>query len=151
MELVITLLVVGAVLVFAEGILPGMVAGIAGLCCLLAGIIAAYMRYGAQTGSLILVAVLIILVIGFYLWIKYLPQSRLARSLVSKKVTGEIGTERPELLDHTGTALSPLRPAGTVLIDGKRVDVVTEGQMIDPGTKVRVVAVEGMRVVVRGI
>jgi len=53
------------------------------------------------------------------------------------------------LLDQTGTALSALRPAGTAVINGKRVDVVTEGQMIDPGTPVRVVAVEGMRVVVR--
>jgi membrane-bound serine protease (ClpP class) len=37
------------------------------------------------------------------------------------------------------------------LIGGKRVDVVTEGGMIDPGTPLKVVAVEGMRVVVRAV
>jgi membrane-bound serine protease (ClpP class) len=68
---------------------------------------------------------------------------------ISSQVSGEIGTERPELLEKTGTALTPLRPAGTAVIDGKRVDVVTEGQMIERGTPVRVIAVEGMRVVVR--
>jgi len=41
-----------------------------------------------------------------------------------------------------------LRPAGMALINGRRVDVVTEGAMIERDTPVRVVAVEGMRVVV---
>src|SRR5579863_5389164 len=151
MELVITLLVVGVVFIFAEAVLPGMIAGIAGGCCLIGGVVAAYVYFGAKTGTLVFMGVLVALVAGFYFWIKYFPQSPLARSLVSRTVSGEIGTEKPELLDQTGTALSPLRPAGTADIDGKRVDVVTEGQMIEPGAKVRVVAVEGMRVVVRGI
>lgn len=151
MELVVTLLVVGVVLVFAEGVLPGMVAGVAGAGCLLAGVIAGYVRFGDKAGTMLLMGVLALLVAGCYLWIKYFPRSPLARALVSKQVSGDIGTEKPELLDHTGAALSPLRPAGTALIDGKRVDVVTEGQMIERGAKVRVVAVEGMRVVVREI
>src|SRR5689334_19312470 len=113
MELVITLLVVGVVLIFAEGILPGMIAGIAGTCCLLGGVVAGYIYFGGKTGTLILMGVLVFLVAGFYLWIKYFPQSPLARAFVSRQVTGEIGAEKPELLDHTGTALSPLRPAGT--------------------------------------
>jgi membrane-bound serine protease (ClpP class) len=46
-------------------------------------------------------------------------------------------------------AQSNLRPSGLALIDGKRIDVVTEGPMIERGTPVKVVAVEGMRVVVR--
>jgi membrane-bound serine protease (ClpP class) len=64
---------------------------------------------------------------------------------------GEIRTERPELLGLTGTALTPLRPSGTVVINGHRVDVVTEGGLVDRDTPVKVVAVEGMRVVVRPI
>ena len=38
--------------------------------------------------------------------------------------------------------------AGTVDLDGERVDVVTEGEFIDRGARVRVVEVEGNRVVV---
>jgi len=37
-----------------------------------------------------------------------------------------VGAAKPELLHQTGTALTALRPSGTALIDGKRVDVVTE-------------------------
>ena len=149
MELVIILLVAGALLLLAESVLPGMIAGLAGACCLAAAVIEGYVQFGAKTGNLILFGVLAGLVAGFWLWLKYFPDSRVAKVFISRKVVGEIGTEKPELLDQTGTALSPLRPAGTAIINGKRVDVVTEGQMIDPGTPVRVVAVEGMRVVVR--
>jgi membrane-bound serine protease (ClpP class) len=53
------------------------------------------------------------------------------------------------LLSREGTALTPLRPSGTAVIDGKRVDVVTEGEMIDKDKPVRVIKVEGGRVVVR--
>ncbi len=150
MELVLTLLIAGAVLVFAECVLPGMIAGIVGGCCLVAGVIASFVRFGSKIGSLTLLGVLAGMAVGFYLWVKFFPESPLGRAFISRQVTGDIGTERPELLDHTGTALSPLRPAGTVLIDGKRVDVVTEGQMVEKGAPVRVVSVEGMRVVVRG-
>ena len=148
-ELVIILLVVGALLLLAESVLPGMIAGLAGACCLAAAVIEGYVQFGTKTGNLILLGVLAGLVVGFWLWLKYFPDSRVAKVFISRKVVGEIGTEKPELLDQTGTALSALRPAGTAIINGKRVDVVTEGQMIDPGTPVRVVAVEGMRVVVR--
>jgi len=148
-ELVIILLVAGALLLLAESVLPGMIAGLAGACCLAAAVIEGYVQFGTKTGNLILLGVLAGLVVGFWLWLKYFPDSRVAKVFISRKVVGEIGTEKPELLDQTGTALSALRPAGTAVINGKRVDVVTEGQMIDPGTPVRVVAVEGMRVVVR--
>ena len=148
-ELVIILLAAGALLLLAESVLPGMIAGLVGACCLVAAVIEGYVRFGARTGNLILFGVLAGLVFGFWLWLKYFPNSRVAKVFISRQVVGEIGTEKPELLDQTGTALSALRPAGTAVINGKRVDVVTEGQMIDPGTPVRVVAVEGMRVVVR--
>ena len=149
MELVVILLVVGAALVFLEIFLPGIVAGVIGLCCLLAGIVVAYMDFGGRIGTLILLGVILVLVGGFGAWVKFFPQSRYARLFVSQRVVGNIDAARPELLHQAGTAYTNLRPSGTALINGQRVDVVTEGPMIERGTPVRVVAVEGMRVVVR--
>lgn len=57
--------------------------------------------------------------------------------------------ELAALAGQSGQSLSPLRPAGVALIDGQRVDVVTDGEFIEPETEVEVVAVEGSRVVVR--
>jgi membrane-bound serine protease (ClpP class) len=151
MELVIVLLLMGVVLLLLETILPGMIAGTIGLACIAAGVALSYERLGTPTAHYILVGVIVGLVIGTFAWLKYFPRSRLVRPLVSKSAVGEIGTERPELLDQTGTAFTQLRPAGTALINGHRVDVVSEGTLIEPGTPVRVVAVEGIRVVVRAI
>jgi len=52
------------------------------------------------------------------------------------------------LLHKEGTAASDLRPAGVAEIEGQRVDVVTQGEMIAEGDRVRVTEVEGNRVVV---
>lgn len=57
--------------------------------------------------------------------------------------------DRQALIDRPGIAATDLRPSGTAKIDGKRVDVVSEGQMIEKDTPIKVVTVEGLRVVVR--
>ncbi|MEO6035861.1 MAG: NfeD family protein [Verrucomicrobiota bacterium] len=149
MELVITLIVVGAILIILETILPGLIAGIIGLCCLVAGVYFAYDRLGVTTGNYVLLGVAAGLIVGTICWLRYFPNSRLARPLMSRSAIGNIDADRPDLLNQTGTAYTNLRPSGTALIDGKRVDVVTEGSLIEKGTPVKVVAIEGLRVVVR--
>ncbi len=151
MVLVITLLLVGAVLLLAETVLPGMIAGILGALSLVAGVVVGYQDFGVTTGNWILVGTLAGLAIGFLVWVKYFPSSRFGRVYASHGVVGDIGTERPELVGQSGVAHTALRPAGVAIINGQRVDVVTEGAMIERGEAVRVVAVEGMRVVVRQV
>ncbi|MEO5802108.1 MAG: NfeD family protein [Verrucomicrobiota bacterium] len=151
MELVLTLIIVGAILLILETVLPGLVAGIIGFCCLIAAVYFAYTRLGAETGHWVFMGVAIMLVVGTICWLKYFPNSRFARPFVSKSAIGNIGAERPDLLNQTGTAFTSLRPSGTALIDDKRVDVVTEGALIEKGTPIKVVAIEGLRVVVRAI
>ncbi|HEY5424959.1 MAG TPA: NfeD family protein, partial [Candidatus Tumulicola sp.] len=51
----------------------------------------------------------------------------------------------------TGTAASYLRPAGIAAIEGRRVDVLTEGEFIPQGTPIRVVRVEGSRIFVEAV
>ncbi len=149
MEWVITLLVAGAVLLLLETVLPGLIAGVAGVLCLVGAVIQSYRVFGPQTGTYVLLGVLVGLMIGTLLWLRFLPDTRAAKMFTSTSTVGDIGTDRPELLNQSGTALTPLRPSGTALINGRRVDVVTEGSMIDRNTPVIVVAIEGMRVVVR--
>ena len=58
---------------------------------------------------------------------------------------------RTDLLDKEGIALTILRPAGTVIINSERIDAVSEGGFIDQNAKVKVIKVEGARIVVREI
>jgi len=149
MATVIILLLAGAVLLLLETILPGMIAGVAGLICLASGLVLSYKEFSLGTANLITLGVVLGLVVGTLAWLRYLPDSRLGRAFVSERAVGDIGTERPELLRQAGVALTNLRPSGTAIISDKRVDVVTEGAHIQRGTPIKVVAVEGLRVVVR--
>jgi membrane-bound serine protease (ClpP class) len=150
MGLIITLLILGAVLIFLETILPGLIAGIIGFIFLLAAVVLGY-RESFSTGNVILGIVLAGSVLGLWSWLRFFPDSRMARKFVSHGSVGDLGVDRPELLNGTGTAVTQLRPSGTANINGQRVDVVTEGGLIERGTAVKVVAVEGSRIVVRAV
>ena len=151
MSLVVTLLVAGAVLLALETVLPGAVAGIVGFLCLIVGVIAGFVEFGTRIGTNILFGVLAGLVVGAFCWIKYFPDSRLAKRFVSQQTVGDLGATKPELLHQTGVAFTPLRPSGTAVINQHRVDVVTEGPFLERGAAIKVVVVEGMRVVVRAV
>ena len=53
-----------------------------------------------------------------------------------------------ELVGQAGVAYSSLRPAGKAQFKGRLVDVVSNGDFIDPGTPIEVVEVSGNRIVV---
>jgi membrane-bound serine protease (ClpP class) len=148
-ETVIILLVVGFVLLGLETLLPGLVAGVLGFVCLAASVIVAYTSVGANAASWTLVAVVGGSLVATIVYVRYFPTSRLARRFVSERVVGDLGVERKELLDRRGLALTPLRPCGTALLGEERVDVITEGGLIERGQSLKVVAVEGVKVVVR--
>jgi membrane-bound serine protease (ClpP class) len=151
MATVVTLILVGAALLLLETVLPGMIAGIIGFACLAAGVVMAYLNFDTPTANLILGVVVVGVIAGALVWFKFFPDSRFAKIFISQRTVGDIGTDQPELLNQSGQALTALRPSGTAIIGGKRIDVVTEGPFIEPGTTVKVVAVEGMRVVVRSV
>lgn len=55
------------------------------------------------------------------------------------------------LVGQQGRAITPLRPGGSVLIGTAKVDVVTEGKWVDANALVKVLRVEGNRVVVEPV
>jgi len=59
--------------------------------------------------------------------------------------------DNTHLRGQSGTASSYLRPAGVATVDGRRVDVLTQGEFIPAGTPIRVTRVEGARVFVEPI
>ena len=149
MLVVAILILIGLLLLLAETVLPGLIAGSIGMLLLAIAVGYAYIELGLRTGNATLAVVFLTIVILTVLWIKFFPDSAVARLFVSTSVVGNVDAEKPELLDQAGVAFTDLRPAGTALINSKRVDVVTEGGFVSKGTPLRVIALEGMRVVVR--
>jgi membrane-bound serine protease (ClpP class) len=47
------------------------------------------------------------------------------------------------LVGKTGTVITPLRPAGIIEVDGRRLDVTADGAFVASGATVRVISVSG--------
>lgn len=76
-------------------------------------------------------------------------RSLLAEPPVPAMATGGAADQTlTALVGRLGTAATVLRPAGAVEFDDERVDVVTEGEFLPAGSRVRVLYVQGNRVVV---
>ena len=140
----------GVLLLLAEiFLIPGFgVAGIGGIAAILASI---YFTFGNQTLYVASLAVLLVTA-GLLLAVRFLPRTRTGRALVlDSAIAGEAPPEErlKPLEGAIGKALTPLRPAGVAQFGERKVDVVAEGEFIEKGSTVRVVRVEGVRVVVR--
>ncbi|MCP1145334.1 NfeD family protein [Lysinibacillus endophyticus] len=149
----ILIFAIGFILLIAELFVPGGIVGIIGgalmiISLLFAGESVVHMAYS------ILIA-LIISVIGMVVLMKFFGKNLhvFNKLILRDATTTEEGyvsnVNRIELLGKIGDTITPLRPAGTVLIGNERIDVVSEGSYIDVNKKIEVIRVEGSRIVVR--
>ncbi len=150
----IGLVILGLFLLVVEIFVPGFgVFGLAGILSVLGGVFLSApteqlaVRYAVITliGSTVVGGVLVYQFSrrGLGSWLT------LATRLDTRYGYVPARTALEELRGSTGTALTPLRPAGTAQFGDRRVDVVTEGEFVQVNTEVTVVAVDGTRVVVR--
>lgn len=149
--IVIGLFVVGILMVVAEALLPGMIVGIIGALCIIASIGLAWFHPDLRSPPLAigeLVIALIVVPITFMIAIR---KTRLTETLDEKAGVTSYAVDFAPLVGKDGEALTDLRPSGTVLIDGKKYDVITPGEMIVKGTRVRVAEASGNRIVVRAL
>lgn len=89
--------------------------------------------------------------------IKYLPKTEMMNNLIlhdsiDAKVdyTSSI-PDNSHLIGKEGISLTDLRPSGTAMFGGKRYDVVADNEYINHNCKIKVMSVEGMRIVVAEI
>jgi membrane-bound ClpP family serine protease len=139
-------LVVGEILFPSLGLLSFLaVASIGGSIALAFGI-------STSVGINFLIAVAVLVPTMILLGLKLFPRSPLGKHMVARglsfEATHATDARDLELVGKQGVTVAPLRPAGIARIDGRRVDVVSRGELIDSETPVRVIEVRGNRVVV---
>ena len=96
-----------------------------------------------------------VLILGFLVFLKYLPRTPLFSHLA---LFTSLGKEKfssfpdySHLAGKRGKAISPIRPVGKAEIEEKIFDVISEGEFIEQGEIVEVVKTEGPRIVVRKV
>lgn len=144
---------VGILLIILETILPGMVAGIAGIILLGVGVVSSFHEYGAQVGSWVLLGSILALVAAGVLWIRFFPQTFLARIFISERtIGGNAGEElQPELVGKTGVAVTRLYSCGKIKVEGQLLDAITGGEGIEKGATVRIIRLEGIKIIVEEV
>ncbi|RQD69793.1 MAG: nodulation protein NfeD [Tindallia sp. MSAO_Bac2] len=152
---VILVFLAAIALLAIEAMAPGFgIAGLGGLALIIASVVMASSTTGIAVVSLIVA--LVMSIIALIIILKYAPKSsyfdRLTLGTKMTSDSGYISTERKEeLKGKEGVVTSYLRPSGTVEIDGERIDAVSEGVYLEQGTRVKVISMEGRRIVVRKI
>ena len=149
------LYVMGLVMLMVEALIPGLgVAGITGVILVLVSIVMISSSFFQAMLILIgTIAVTILLIIALY---KLGYGKGYIKSMIlsteQKNEEGYVSSKGYEkYLGMSGTVITPLRSSGTVLIDGKRIDAVSEGEFIEKDIVVEVIKIEGGRIVVRKI
>jgi membrane-bound serine protease (ClpP class) len=144
-------------------VIPGFgIAGVLGILALVGSLVLSLVGPGFTTTFLLaaagrVVLALLIALLASLVLLRFLPRLPFGRRLVLRRglSAAEGFASAPESdtqwLGKTGHATSALRPAGIADIDGRRVDVVSDGEHIDAGQAVRVTRVDGNRIVVRHI
>ena len=151
----IAVFLAGVLMIIVEILLPtvGLLAGL-GVAAMLYSIVLAL---GGDIGALTALGIaLIISVVLFLLIVSRLPSNKLWNKVVlqnrSRTEEGFVSAVgKPELVGKSGEVLTELRPSGTARIDGRPVDVISEGAYIQKGKHIVVLSVNGSRVVVREV
>lgn len=149
-EAILILTLVGFLLLAVEVFVPGLVLGMLGGLCLLAAVGVSYASFGLLVGTLTFAGVAAVTLGGFIGWMYTFPHTAIGRRIMLHKSlpSGE-SASTASLLGQEGRALTPLRPSGTAVFQGRKVDVSSENDFVPAGETVIVVREEGQRVVVR--
>lgn len=145
--------IIGFILVIIEMFNPGFGApGITGTILLILGIIS--VARNLYDVFILVIIILAVLGIALTFVLHSATKGRLSKTLVLtdslNKEQGFEGTEDLKFfLGKEGKAVTILRPAGTADFDGVKLDVVSESEYIQKDAKIKVIKVEGRRIVVR--
>ncbi len=129
---------------------PGILGGIALLAAILLAFGLPFFSIAMET----LATAIVLTVVFFYFATRAFPQNAWMAKLTFASAQGPDYVASRDLTDlrgQSGTASSYLRPAGVATVDGRRIDVLTQGEFIPAGTPIRVTRVEGARVFVEPI
>lgn len=146
---IITLYIIGLIAITIELFIPGAIVGICGAGCVIASIIFAYLHVSNMLGHVLLGIGICFIPIFFITWYKLLTKTFAVKA--SEEGFASSTDMRSDLLSAEGVVITTLRPSGTANINGHKVDVVSEGEMIIKNTKIKVTEVKGNRIVVRPI
>lgn len=151
-QFVVLIFAIGLACMVLELFLPGIIVGSVGVACLAVGVVLTYGIYGGTAGSWVLALTIVTLVAFAGAVLRFLPRSWWGKKLILSSTTAD--PEESHKVDSlgegaVGRATTMLRPSGYAVFAGITRDVVAEAGLIEIGTEVVVVRMEGSCIYVR--
>lgn len=151
----IILLVLGIILIIAEFFVAGGILGLLGVGAIIGSLFMSGYDVGHMSISISIAAVVTIIA-SIILFKSVGMEKGIFRHIILRdQTTTELGyvssVNRLDLIGEEGKTVTPLRPAGKGLFKNEQIDIVSDGQFIEADILVKIVQVEGMRVVVREV
>jgi membrane-bound ClpP family serine protease len=160
LTLAYVLIAVGMVLLVAELFIPtgGVLFGLS-VGAIVVGVAMTFIHSdNAYTGVLTLLGVFIAVPVIAGVALHYWPRTSVGKRFFlagpdedATVASMPVNVELEQLRGRYGRTVSALRPAGVTDFDGRRVDTITEGMMVDPGQWVRCIDVRAGKVIVRPV
>lgn len=153
---VIVLFVVGLILLILEAfVIPGFgVTGVVGIICVFGSVFQAFADPQVAFYS-IFISIAASIALFLLLFRQLKKAGRLRPLILSTQAVKEQGyvssTPRNDLRGKVGMTISTLRPAGTIDVDGERIDALSTGEFIERGVPVEVIQVSAGRILVRKV
>ena len=143
--------VIGSGLIIVEAFIPGF--GVAGICGVVLEIVAlrcCWVLHGIVPALLALVGVLALIGVAVFLSYRSAMNGRLSKShLVLKDTEKTAAEDKPDWIGMEGVAVTALRPAGQIEIDGKRLNAASTGDFVEKGSAVLATGMEGDHCVIK--
>ena len=155
---IIICFVIGIGLLILEAFMPGFGApGITGVVLEVITLVMTWFEHGPVATLAMLLIVLLVLAIAISTSLRSFTSGRLSKSALvhSETESNEDGYRSTQdlavFMDKEGVASTVLRPAGIADFEGVRLNVSSEGDYIPAGTKVRIIKIEGARILVKAL
>ena len=144
--------ILGVILILVElFVIPGFgFTGIAGVVAIFASIFISFGITNIVQGSYVVLFALLLSSLLMIILARFLPKSTLMQkiSLTTDTKNYSSSASYDDLLNLEGLAFTLLRPAGTIIVNGKKYDAISESEFIEKDSKLIVTKVEGNKIVV---
>jgi membrane-bound ClpP family serine protease len=149
MIFLVAMILIGILLLVLEILmLPGLLAGIAGVVLIMLSLGWVYVDHGTFVGNITFASTLVVTFAAVYGSLKSKAWTRFGLKDTLDGRVNEITASQVQVGDR-GVCVSALRPSGTIEVNGHRIEAATQGLILNAGTSIEVTEVLPGKVLVR--
>lgn len=155
---IVVCFLIGVFMLVLEAFMPGFgVAGISGVVLEVITIALTWINHGSVAALGMLLIILSVLAIAISMSLRSVTKGKFSKSriILHERESNEEGYRSSQdmeiFLNKEGVTTTVLRPTGMAEFDGVKLNVVSEGEFVQAGVPVRIVRVEGSRILVHTV